>query len=207
MRTKNNGRNPLLYPDEKTRQDVKELDFDRMLDDGIVEFVFHSIISGLPPYAIDKGVIKGSHIYLCPKGIVMYSYRCDGYLRKIPISFRNKQLGLSESPHYFFCQWSHVKANSRGTSRIIFLNRKNVYSFKKSMILFRGDLKRAKERFANGFYSPMSPQDKVMNDKASDGIYIGDYVYIRCHDKSHHYYYEKWLELRFFTRLVKITLQ
>ena len=204
QKTRNVGRNPLLYPDEKSKEEIKQIDSDKMLADGFVSLNFHAIISGLPPYSLDRGTYGGAHVYFSLKGIVIYSYRCSGFILKTPISFRKKQLNL-DHPAFFICPWSSVAKNKSEYQRLTFLNRRNVLSFKRSMTAFRSDVEKAALLAMNGLYTPMSSEDAAMDAKAVNGIYTGDYVYIRKHDHSGHFYYEKWLELKIFARFVKIS--
>ena len=199
----NRGRNILLYADEKTTAEVRAFDFDKFINDGFMKIKCTCMLSGLPAYFKDMGIYDSHHVFISRKGIIIYSYYCGGYIRKTPVSFRGKNL-KRPGAEYFFCPWSGLTPNKSTSKPIVFLNRNRVFSFKVSMQRYHADVASAALKFVNGTYSPMSSIDKIMNDKATNGIYVDDYIFIRKHDKSRHYYYEKWLSVKDFLKIQKI---
>ena len=70
IRKHNTGRNPLLYPELKKMDDLKDYDLEAMLRGGLYSLRFTSIISGIPVHTKDIGMIGSHHFYLSTRGII-----------------------------------------------------------------------------------------------------------------------------------------
>lgn len=205
IRKHNVGRNPLLYPELKGMEEIRNYDLRKMLEDGLYALRFHSIVSAIPVHSVDKGMIGVHHFWLSTRGIIMLSCNCGGVCFHTHVTFRGHTM-KSEKPVYYFCGWDMLRKGRQG--EIVFFDRKTHISRKRAVGIFVRELVRARESSLRFGLNAFDLQSSILNDRAKDGIAIqpSGYVYIRKDDKARNYWYVRWLSVSQFLELRKAVL-
>lgn len=205
IRKHNVGRNPLLYPELRSMEEMRNYDLKKMLEGGLYSLWFHSIISGVPVHSVDKGMIGPRHFWLSTRGIIMLSCTCGGYCFRTHVTFRGKVV-KSELPVYYFCGWDMLKKGR--PKEYVFFDRKSHVSRKAATGIFVRELAKARESSLNFGLTAFDLDSSIHNDKAKDGVAIESdgYVYLRRDDRSRNYWYVRWLALNQFLELRKSAL-
>ena len=199
IRKHNNGRNPLLYPELRSMDDLKGYDLKTMLREGLYSLRFTSIISGIPVHTKDIGMIGSHHFYLSTRGIILYSCKCGGYIYKTHLTFRGQCL-TTERPRYYLCPWDHILRAKR--RMIVFLDRSTRVPQKRALGVFLRELEKARKSSEKTYLESIDVGSRLLDANSSDGIASdgSGIVWLR-HDNGKQFWYVKFLDLHDFVKL------
>ncbi len=166
------GKNPLLFSEEISNEEMKKIDVAVLLGQSKT-LNFQTTISGLPAGTVDVGMIAGRHWYKSTRGLIMWSDGCYGTALCSRIKFKNYQWKKYEGRfRLFLCRWSCVRSIRHGI-RFVDLNTVMSPSRAKKRLekLIATSIRYGKVR------RPLSIEDQEMDSKAQDGVAVDHYGY------------------------------
>ena len=193
------GKNPLLFSEEISEEEMKKIDVADLLERSL-NLNFQTTISGLPAGTVDAGIIAGRHWYKSTRGLIMWSDGCYGTALGSRIKFKNYQWKKYEGRYrLFLCRWSCIKAIKYG---ILFVDLSTPMSVKKAKKrlenLVEKSIRYGKVR------RPLSIEDQEMDSKAQDGVAVDHYGYacVRKGIQGGYYRFVKILSLSTYIKLL-----
>ncbi len=167
------GKNPLLFSEEISEEEMKKIDVAVLLGQSKT-LNFQTTISGLPAGTVDVGMIAGRHWYKSTRGLIMWSDGCYGTALGSRIKFKNYKWKKYEGRfRLFLCRWSCVRS-IRGGITFVDLNTVMSPSHAKKRLekLIATSIRYGKVR------RPVSIEDQEMDAKAKDGAVVDSYGYV-----------------------------